>query len=256
MENTKALYEKIVKFLEDEMTTEDIKSMPLSSSTLYKYKKEPNKIKHASFLTFIRIDEYMVTKKEKENQALAAKRKEIEYVGVDLGTKKAMSISDIDMLYSQTIINDNIKVLVEKFDEDYNKRNLTKKDKNKIRNSFYKRLRHQMRSVNKDIADYWHEDIILVVGKPSIRSSEIMNIFFTMMIRLLNKELDGRFTVRTINEHYTSITCPKCNYGDGDNRTTSNKFICKKCGFKHEIDDEVAARNILDKYLKLNNITV
>ena len=47
MENTKALYEKIVKFLEDEMTTEDIKSMPLSSSTLYKYKKEPNKIKHA-----------------------------------------------------------------------------------------------------------------------------------------------------------------------------------------------------------------
>ena len=204
----------------------------------------------------IRIDEYMIAKKDKENQALAAKRKEIEYVGVDLGTKKVISISDIDMTHSQTIINDNIKVLVEKFDVDYNRRILTKKEKNKIRNSFYKRLRHQMRSVNKDIADYWHEDIVLVVGKPSIRSSEIVNIFFTMMIRLLDRELDGRFTVRTINEHYTSITCPKCDYGNNDNRTTSNKFICKKCHFKHDIDDEVAARNILDKYLKLNNTNV
>lgn len=256
MRNLKALYGKIAKFLENEMTTDDIKSMPISNSTLYKYRKEPDRLKHASFSTVMKINDYMVVKEQQAHEKVRAKRKRIKYAGVDLGTKKVVSMADIDMVHSQTIINDEIRVLLDKFNEEYNERNLTKKEKNKIRNAFYKRLKHQMRTVNKQIANYWHEDIILVVGKPSIRSSEMVNIFFTMIIRLLDRELDGRFTVRTINEHYTSITCPKCNYGDSGNRTTSNKFICKRCGFEHDIDDEVAARNILDKYLKRNNINV
>lgn len=256
MRNLKVSYGKIVKFLEEDMTTSDIKSMPISSSTLYKYRKEPDRIKHASFSTVMKINEYMVVKEQQAHEQVKTKRKRIKYAGVDLGTKKVVSMSDIDMVHSQTIINDEIRVLLDKFSENYNGRNITKKEKNKIKNAFYKRLKHQMQTVNKQIVNYWHKDVILVVGKPSIRSSEIVNIFFTMIIRLLDEESDGRFTVRTINEHYTSVTCPKCDYGNNDNRTTSNKFICKRCHFKHDIDDEVAARNILDKYLKLNNINV
>ena len=256
MENTKALYEKIVKFLEDEMTTDDIKNMPISSSTLYKYKKSPDKIKHASFLTVMKIDEYMVAKEQQAYKQAKAKRKEIKYVGVDLGMKHFMSTSDMNMEYAQTIYNEQIETILFKFKEGYDRKNLTKEEKKAIKNKLYNRLKYNMPKINETIIKHWHKDVVLVIGKPSIRGGKMLEIFFTTVLRLLDKNSDGIFTVKTVNEHYTSVKCPKCNYGDNANRTKSNKFRCMRCGFKHKINDEVAARNILDKYLKLNNITV
>lgn len=256
MKNIEVSYEKTVKFLKEEMTTDDMKNISLSNSTLYMYKKEPDKMERASFSTVIKINEYMIAKEEQAFEKIKESRRKIKYIGVDLGTKHFMSLSDIDMEHVQTIHDEKIETIASKFKNGYKEQNITKEKKKSINNKLYTRLRVIMPRINKMITNHWHEDVILVIGKPSIRSGEMLEVFFKTVLRLLDKNLDGIFTVQSVNEHHTSVTCPKCNHGSNDNRTKLNKFICRRCGFQHNINDEVAARNILNKYAKLNNIDV
>ena len=50
--------------------------------------------------------------------------------------------------------------------------------------------------------------------------------------------------VLAVPPHNTSITCPKCNFKDKENRLSQSRFECKSCGYINNAD-VVGAINVL-----------
>ncbi|MBR5359262.1 MAG: transposase, partial [Lachnospiraceae bacterium] len=61
---------------------------------------------------------------------------------------------------------------------------------------------------------------------------------------------NGSSVIR-IDPHYTSQTCPRCQYVDKSNRNKKlHEFCCKHCGYRSN-DDRVGAMNIMNKGMDL-----
>ena len=59
----------------------------------------------------------------------------------------------------------------------------------------------------------------------------------------LNKGPNRGVKVLLSSSYATSITCPKCDYANSDNRN-GEKFVCKKCGYQGNADINVATFNL------------
>src|SRR5699024_5316200 len=90
----------ILKFIQQEMTIEDMRELDISYQTLYKVKKNESYIWRMRFENIIKINNYIKSKKQEH--------KRVEYVGVDIGTSRTLTASDKDM--KRTLILENNRI--------------------------------------------------------------------------------------------------------------------------------------------------
>src|SRR5699024_4058813 len=90
----------MLRFIQQEMTVEDMRELDISYQTLYKVKKYETYIWRMRFENIIKINDYIKSKK--------LERKRVEYVGIDIGTSRTLTASDKDM--KRTLILENIRI--------------------------------------------------------------------------------------------------------------------------------------------------
>ena len=247
----------VVDFIMREMTPEDIRQIPLGKSTLYRLKSSTKEIEKANIKTIYTIQTYALEKKEriKEELALAESEPHSEtrtrFIGLDIGTSHLVSASDIDMKDTYTCHRQGVKNCIRSYNARMGKRP-NKQQKKRYKEELIKGLENQITKTINELIRHYGNNVIYVIGRTSIRSESTFKTVHKTFVRILNqliRENDLIASVAMINEHFTSITCPKCNYSSSLNRTSTNEFECEKCHFKHDNDDEVASCNIAKKYL-------
>lgn len=247
----------VVDFIMRDMTPEDIRQIPLSKSTLYRLKSSTKEIEKSNIKTVFIIHKYALKKKEqarKEVEIAKIKPRDSQhtrFIGLDIGTSHLVSASDIDIKDTYTCHRQGVRNCVNNY-KNHMRGNPTKRQKHRYKRDFTNGLKNQITKTVNELIRHYGNNIVYVIGRPSIRSEAIFKTVHTTFTRVLNqliKENSLVANVVMVNEHFTSITCPKCNHRSSLNRTNTNEFECDKCHFKHDNDDEVAGANIAKRYL-------
>lgn len=229
----------VIRFLSKEITKEDIKNININEDILKQYISNPIEIIDANFRTVKIIYDYTQD----------VYREDVDYLGIDLGTKVFMTCSDPYLEHTYAVNNEQIFNALAKYRNKAKDVNITKDELNQ---KFKKQIEAPISEVIKQLSRKYKSDITYVIGMPNhVNLSEEFDILSSMVISLFKKySRKYGYEVYYIFEQNTSITCPNCNCIDKKYRKPNNSFCCSNCGFKHSNDDEVAASNIVNRYLK------
>ncbi|MFF0676848.1 zinc ribbon domain-containing protein [Staphylococcus xylosus] len=228
----------VIRFISKEITERDKKNIKLHEDNIENYCNNPIDIIDAKYRNVKIIYDYIQN----------TNREEVEYLGIDLGTKTFMTCSDANINHAFTIKNEKIEMAINKY---INKATNKELSINEVTEKFKKQIEEPISSSIKLLTKKYKTDTTYVIGLPHIHTttsefyilaSEVIGLF-----RKYSKKYGYR--IHYVYEYNTSITCPRCNDIDKNNRKKNNKFKCKKCGFQHWNDHEVAASNIVNRYL-------
>lgn len=207
-----------------------------------KYHKQSNKFRKWTRKNSIRISEKDITliyeKQNKEKKVFTPKSLSL---GVDLGYKKAISVSN-NKFYGQNL-------------EEIYKKIVRKQRKSKAYNrTLIYRTNETNRIVNKflyenDFDCLFIEDLKNVKNKSSLPTkvnNHLQYWIYKQVIDKLEKSSDEEgFLITKVDPAYTSQTCSKCGTLDKNSRN-GEIFICSSC--KIELDADLnAAKNILHR---------
>lgn len=235
----------IVNFIQCEMTTEDIKNIDISKSTLYKAKHNQNYLYRMRFENIIKLSEYIIQKR--------LERKRVDYVGIDIGTKNTLTSSDKDMKRTLIIENKRIYNAIKTYNSGLNGKNPTKESIENTKEALIRTIETNVDKLINQLMNHYIEPVTFVVGRV-YQASEMIRPHYTLYRIFIEKMKEAmlhyNINIEVENEEFTSIICPKCDYKDSKNRTNSNQFKCKNCDFFHENDDVVASVNIVKRYLE------
>lgn len=167
--------------------------------------------------------------------------KETKAIGVDLGIKNPITLSDGNKIGNGKQILHKKKEIKKKL----------KKNDTKLQNY----TKDQNHKLSKQLIDYCVSQEINVLVLENLKGNNLSNKKFRKIPwafkQLMNfisykAELNG-IKVINVNPKNTSIRCNKCGLESKDNRLTRNDFICVSCGHKSQSDIN-AAKNILGLY--------
>lgn len=235
----------ILRFIQQEMTVEDMRELDISYQTLYKVKKYETYIWRMRFENIIKINDYIKSKK--------LERKRVEYVGIDIGTSRTLTASDKDMKRTLILENNRIANAIKTYEMCLKGKKPTKEKKENAKEALLRTIEANVDKLVNQLINHYIEPVTFVIGKVNPISTEMIShsvLYQTVLERLNNLSLNHDINIMTVDENFTSITCPKCNHKDGRNRTKSNKFDCKNCEFTHDNDDVIASVNIVKRYLE------
>ncbi|OEK58858.1 zinc ribbon domain-containing protein [Staphylococcus equorum] len=235
----------LINFIQCEMTTEDIKNIDISQSTLYKAKHNPDYILRMRFENIIKLSEYIIKKR--------LEKKRVSYVGIDIGTSNILTASDKDMKRTLIIENKRIYNAIKTYNRWLNGKNPTKESSENSKETLLRTIETNVAKLINELTNHYIEPVTFVVGKVYQESEKIRPHYtlYRIFVEKMREEMHYRnIGIEIEDESYTSIICPECNHRDSGNRTNSNQFRCKSCGFSHENDDVVASVNIVKRYLE------
>lgn len=224
----------IIMFV-NSMAKEDMKALNISNSTLYKYKQNTKNIYKAKYETLLKIQHYI--QKYKTN-----------IVGIDLGLGHYLAASNIDR---SLIYVDSKNVIYQLFQKHKNRVNDKTFDNvlayNKLKTALINYINQEINQLLK----VWNEPInIFVLGTHNYSNVSFPSLIFDITYHALKAKMGTQDQIVIVDESCTSIECPICMYRDKHNRSKSNHFKCKNCGYFHDNDDIVAASNIAKKGLE------
>ncbi|MDT0696755.1 zinc ribbon domain-containing protein [Mammaliicoccus sciuri] len=212
---------------------EDIRNINIPNSTLYGYKRDPNKLFNAKFNHIIAIAQYI--------------QQNTIYIGMDIGGKNYIATSTIDRSKTYIDKSKEIEHILKKYD---NRINHKKYDDIVAYSKLKTSLTNHISKNIKDIVKRNQTKTVYVLGEvPNYRNS-IISLIFDLTYNVLQRKIKQEDEIILINERHTSILCPECGYKDKKNRTKSNGFQCKNCEFQHDNNDIVAASNIANRAYK------
>lgn len=230
----------IISFV-DSMTYKDIKDIDIPNSTLYTYKKDSQILYKAKFENIIKIHHYI--QKYKTN-----------IVGFDLGSNHYLAASNIDRSLVYVDNKNNVYNLFQKYKNRVNHKNYD----NVLAYSKLKigLLNHINQEVNEVLKTFTSYKNLFVLGTHNYSSLSFPSLIFDLTYHAIKLRMGIHDEIMIVDESFTSIECPHCMYRDKSNRTNSNHFKCKKCGFYNANNDVVAASNIAKRGLdKVQNIS-
>lgn len=230
--------DEIIKFLSKEMTVKDMHYINLSKTLLENFHTNPTDILNANLSTVKTIHDYIQDRYKVD----------IDYLGIDLGTKTFMTCSDKNMNHTYTLNSGKIEKAVEKYQH---KVKMNENEKADAKTKLLKQIEEPISLCIKELNKKYTSNITYVVGLPhkNTATEEFYEVV-TEVITLFRKyKKKYGYNIFYVYEHNTSITCPRCYKQSKKFRKSNNKFVCGNCGFKHENDHEVAACNIVNRYL-------
>ena len=256
---------KLMRFIEN-LDPKYFKEIDLGRSTLYEYKAKPKKLYNARLSTVLKLNQYMIAFENQnainidydgqKNKDLTQVIKIERFIGVDTGEKHVLSSSNFDFSKTFSSNTPTLNQLTKEYKNSLKNANdhdfKTIKDTIKIK--YITKIESMINQQVNEMIKYYRNDAIFVVGdnigaecsdKYSARY-----IIWSLVKKQLNRKLHNQNRIIFVDETGSSIKCPNCKKSKKSNRTSQNQFKCKKCGFFHNINDEVAAVNILNKYLQ------
>lgn len=236
---------EVLNFIQHDMNSEDMKTIDISTTTLYKIKKNPEYIFNMKFHNIIIINDYLKSKKREH--------KRVAYVGIDLGTKQTITASDSEMKRTLVIQNKRIHNAIKTYESCLNSKNVTIDGIHNVQEMLIRTINTNAEKLVNQLINHYIEPVTFVIGRvyqTSKRKHPHYDLYRILLEKLMKAKKTHAINVLTIDESYTSITCPKCKIRDSKNRTTTNKFECRNCGFIHGNDDIIASVNIVNKFLE------
>lgn len=233
--NIKAL----ITFIQNEMTKEDAKALKISYSKISKIKKKQAYIWRMNFKNIAKINDYRLYKKKQ--------RKNVKYVGIDIGTTHTLTASDIDMKRTLIIENKRIYNATKIYNQSATKESVQNTEEMLVRT-----IESNVNKIINQLLNHYIEPVTFIVGEvyQSVENIKPHYTLYQIFLREIKKRAKHHdINIVSIDESYTSIVCPKCHYKDSKNRTNSNRFKCKQCDFAHDNDDVVASANIVARYI-------
>lgn len=268
--------EKIKHTLQN-LQSDDMHRIEISNRHLRNLRQNPKNIAKCQLGTLIKIQNFINRREkaiENENERILeeAKNNPMAYVGIDIGVSSLITLSNLDMSKTIKVVsNSEMKKATKRYERSMKaiEKNLKScksqkghdvliEQKKNVISKFHRCIEREIHYIVKhDIIKTFGENTLYVVGINHVQRNLTSSHHQIVegIIQALNKYIELRTLpskVVTVNEHSTSIRCPKCNYKDAKNRTTSNRFNCRNCDFEHDDDDMVASNNILMNYLKNN----
>lgn len=231
----------VIKFLSKEITEKDIKNVNLSEDTIKYYCSNPIEIVDAKYREVKTIYDYIQN----------VYREDIDYLGIDLGTKVFMTCSDPYLEHTYALNSEQIINALTKYKNKIKDVSINKKE---INEKFKKQIESPISEAIKQLNKTYKSNITYVIGMPShVNLSEEFHILTSTVIFLFQKyKKKYGYEIYYTFEQNTSITCPNCHTINKKYRKPNNHFSCSNCGFNHSNDDEVAASNIVNRFLEKN----
>lgn len=256
---------KLMRFIE-QLDPKYFKEIDLGRSTLYEYKAKPKKLYNARLSTVLKLNQYMIAFENhkafnvdyngQKNKDLTKIIKIERFVGVDTGEKHILSSSNFDFTKTFSSNTPTLNKLTNDYKKSLEHANQLdfKTIKDTIKSKYINQIEGQINQQVNEMIKYYRNDSIFVIGdnKGAENSDKYSPryIIWSLLKKQLNKKLHNQNRVIFVDETGSSIKCPNCKKSKKSNRTSQNQFKCRKCGFFHNINDEVAAVNILNKYLQ------
>lgn len=251
----------LLNFIKNEMTLEEALIIGLSDRTYYRLKKDPSYISRTKSETLIKIlslqamsgsNESTITPaqniipnedKSKQNYNNLVKNNDYNtikpenIIGIDINATNVIVASSADF---SVVFNSNQSI------NECIQQNMTYK-------SFKIKCQSKLTSIIDrllNLSKMNNEPTTFVMGKYNSNNLTDINMVFHYVYQSIENRLGEEDQIIKVAETATSITCPICNNINRRNRTNTNRFLCKKCGYEHDVDDLVAARNIANIYYK------
>ena len=256
---------KLMRFIE-KLDPKYFKEIDLGRSTLYEYKAKPKKLYNARLSTVLKLNQYMIAFENQntinikydgqDNKDLTNVIKVEKFIGVDTGEKHILSSSNFDFTKTFSSNTPTLNKITKEYKNSLKNANDHdfKTIKNTIKTKYITQIESMINQQVNEMIKYYKNDSIFIVGDN--RNAEYSDkysarhIIWSLVKKQLNRKLHNQNRVIFVDETGSSIKCPNCKKSKKSNRTRQNQFKCKKCGFFHNINDEVAAVNILNKYLQ------
>lgn len=213
----------------------ELKKIDIPNYLLYYYKRLPNRLFHAKFQNLLALTDYIRNNKS-------------EIIGIDLGIYNYLAASN----------NERSKVFIDNSDFMYK---LFRKYNNRINHKQYDNIlaysklktgltNHINQVINELIEQTKNYKTVFVLGEHNYSNLSFPSLIFDITYHALKAKMGTQDQIVIVDESCTSIECPVCMYRDKHNRSKSNHFKCKNCGYFHDNDDIVAASNIAKKGLE------
>jgi len=247
----------IIGFIRNHMTADDIKSMDVSTSVLYQMKHDTQRIYNARLETLLKIQTFIFNKRQQFRETIHSNEK-IQLVGLDIGTTHLVSASDAMLENVYTCHRQGVRNCINNYVSRKSKP-LTRLELKQCEQNFSDGLKNQMRKTINELIRFYGNNVVYILGYSEKSSSKIHNRIqhiFKQQLKQLIDENRIAAQVEVVSEHSSSITCPKCHTRARANRTKDNAFRCVNCNYYHEINDEVAAYNIIQKYINLKRFNM
>jgi len=131
---------------------------------------------------------------------------------------------------------------------------------NQMNNWLRKKIITDVRTIVQDIIKFYGPSRVYLLGESytnynyldydQITINFVKNLVYEVFFELIYNSGLNSF-VLDIDESTTSIKCPVCKHKHQSNRTNTNSFKCRKCGYYNKNDDIVACMNIVNSYISL-----
>lgn len=175
------------------------------------------------------------------------KKKEGEYLGVDVGVKKLITLSNGEFR------GNDFYSLLEKLDR--------KKQNSKSFKRTKKEIEHY---IDKTINELPWESMSFIIVEKLKNLKKNMKVkrrltkktrrfvsrwnYRYLLSRIQLRSKENRVSFRSVPAYYTSTTCPSCNHRDKKNRLSQEHFLCQSCGYSGNADI-VGAKNVLNRFI-------
>jgi len=234
--------DEIIRFFSKEITREDIKNLNISTEVLEKYIENPIEILNGKLSDVKIVHDFLQNRNKLD----------VDYLGIDLGTKTFMTCSDKKMNQTYTLNSTKIEKAIEKYQ---NKMLKNESEKREAVIKFNKQIEEPISFSIKELNKVFKPNITYIIGLPD--KDETTKEFYKLanvVIRLFKQyQRKYGYKIYYVRESNTSITCPNCYQINKKYRRPNNKFKCENCKFEHDNDHEVAACNIVNRYLRKEN---
>ena len=177
---------------------------------------------------------------------IAEKKTEGSLIGFDFGMKRLGTLSS-----GQIVGKDIEKHLYEL------------QSKKKCSKGYYRKKEAIKEYINREIKDIPFNDIQLIVVEKLKNlkykmkergrlSKNIRSVFYNLSYRQVLERVqmlceENRVTFRSVLPFNTSIECSRCGHIEKGNRLSQESFICQKCGYSDNADDN-ASKVILKRF--------
>ncbi len=218
----------IISFVEV-MTLKDVEEIDIPNSTLYSFKADSRKLYKTKLENIIKIYNYI-------------QKCKTEIIGIDIGAYHYLAASNMDFTM---VYIDKSNGMYPMFQKYKNRMNHKQYDSvlaySKLKTGLTNHINQVINELIEQINNY---KTVFVLGEHNYSNLSFPSLIFDITYHALKTRMGEFDEIIIVDESYTSIECPKCLRRNRQNRTSSNHFKCKACGYYHENDDVVAASNI------------
>lgn len=216
----------LFKFIEG-LEKEDAINAGINELTYYKLKDNPRYIYETQSKTLIKILKL-------QNQKIKEHKKEM-IIGIDINSTNMIVASNDNMSF---VYNSNCDI--------------SKKGEQLSIKAYHHHCNSYAGNVMKEFMDALdtppEQSRTFIIGRFNYKGKDKQNLLSYVVWRAIKKLIRDNDKIVMVDEAHSSIICPNCKHKHKKNRTNSNKFKCKNCGFKYPINDVVAASNIARYY--------